>query len=65
MVAPSFPAEFTEWSDAQFAGMRRALGFKLVNEVAFGADLVAERYRRLLEETKGQRFIDDHVRNRR
>jgi signal transduction histidine kinase/Fe-S-cluster-containing hydrogenase component 2 len=57
MVAPSFPAEFVEWSDGQLVGMVRALGFKFVNEVAFGADLVAGQYRRLLEETKGQRFI--------
>jgi len=57
MVAPSFPAEFAEWSDGQLVGMVRALGFEFVNEVAFGADLVAGQYRRLLEETKGQRFI--------
>jgi hypothetical protein len=45
LVAPSFPAEFTEIADyRQFVGMLRALGFSHVFEVAFGADLVANRY---------------------
>lgn len=54
VVAPSFPAEFPELSGAQVAGMIRQLGFSLVCEVAFGADLVASEYRKLLH-TSGQR----------
>jgi len=53
IVAPSFPAEFAEFDYRVLVGMIRALGFARVNEVAFGADLVADRYRRLLEEESG------------
>lgn len=56
-VAPSFPAAFSECDYREFVGMLRALGFMYVHEVAFGADLVAARYRRLLEENRGKRFI--------
>jgi len=56
-LAPSFPAEFTGVDFRQVVGMIRALGFPLVHEVAFGADLVAKAYRRLVAETNGQRFI--------
>jgi len=48
-LAPSFPAEFSECSPERLIGMVRALGFDLVCEVAFGADLVAEQYRRFLQ----------------
>lgn len=45
-IAPSFPAEFTELSDyKQLVGMVRALGFDMVTEVGFGADMVAVAYR--------------------
>ncbi|HMM12184.1 MAG TPA: [Fe-Fe] hydrogenase large subunit C-terminal domain-containing protein [Bacteroidales bacterium] len=48
MVAPSFPAEFTELDHpGRLVGMLRALGFEKVTEVAFGADLVARSYRSL------------------
>jgi len=58
MIAPSFPAEFQAEVDfRQLVGMVRALGFSRVAEVAFGADLVAERYRRLLVQNKGSRHI--------
>ncbi|HNS16865.1 MAG TPA: [Fe-Fe] hydrogenase large subunit C-terminal domain-containing protein [Bacteroidales bacterium] len=51
LVAPSFPAEFTEFSDFRvFVGKLRALGFDHVMEVAFGADLVAGEYARLIDE---------------
>ena len=49
-VAPSFPAEFPDLENHRvLVGMLRALGFDLVTEVAFGADLTADRYRRLME----------------
>jgi len=44
-IAPSFPAEFTEIPDHRvLVGMIRKLGFDYVNEVAFGADIVAKEY---------------------
>jgi iron only hydrogenase large subunit-like protein/nitrogen-specific signal transduction histidine kinase len=52
ILAPSFPAEFQELSDyRQLIGMIKALGFKYVLEVSFGADLVADRYKKLVEES--------------
>jgi signal transduction histidine kinase/iron only hydrogenase large subunit-like protein len=56
-IAPSFPAEFTGTDYPRVVGMLRALGFHIVAEVSFGADLVARRYRELLSLTKGHRFI--------
>jgi iron only hydrogenase large subunit-like protein/nitrogen-specific signal transduction histidine kinase len=53
IVAPSFPAEFTEIQDHQvLVGMIRLLGFTHVAEVSFGADLVADRYKKLVEESR-------------
>src|SRR5512137_1975244 len=44
IVAPSFPAEFQEFTDyRRLIGMIKALGFNHVLEVSFGADLVAGR----------------------
>ncbi|MCK9521553.1 MAG: ATP-binding protein [Proteobacteria bacterium] len=56
-LAPSFPAEFPGISHQRVVGMLRKLGFHLVTEVAFGADLVASRYRKLISEHPDQRFI--------
>lgn len=49
LLAPSFPAEFTDCEERQLVGLLRALGFTGVYEVGFGADLVARRYRQLIE----------------
>ena len=62
LVAPSFSAEFYDLIESQdpeiLVGMLRKLGFELVTEVGFGADLVAQRYRQLLDShAPGQRFI--------
>ena len=57
IVAPSFPAEFVEYDYKVFLGMIKALGFTYVNEVAFGADLVAERYRKLIESDREGHWI--------
>lgn len=57
VVAPSFPAEFSDIPWPKLVGMIRALGFESVVEVAAGADLVADRYRKLLARTNGQRYI--------
>ncbi len=53
IVAPSFPAEFFDIPDHHIlAGMIKSLGFELVAEVSFGADLVADRYKKLVSGTK-------------
>jgi iron only hydrogenase large subunit-like protein/nitrogen-specific signal transduction histidine kinase len=58
IIAPSFPAEFQEFSDhRQLVGMVRALGFKYVAEVSFGADLIAARYKELLANSPDKTFI--------
>ncbi|MFO7722960.1 MAG: [Fe-Fe] hydrogenase large subunit C-terminal domain-containing protein [Bacteroidales bacterium] len=45
IIAPSFPAEFTEFENHEvLVGMIRALGFDYVMEVAFGADIVTAAY---------------------
>ena len=60
IVAPSFPAEFTELTDHKIlVGMIRALGFEHVFEVSFGADLVADRYKRLLTGSKDYYISSD------
>lgn len=58
LIAPSFPAEFTDVADYKlFVGMLRALGFSYVFEVAFGADLVAQQYQHLFEDRSGKGYI--------
>lgn len=57
IVAPSFPAEFTDIPPGKLVAMIRALGFHSVHEVALGADLVAYEYRRLLEKYPDKRYI--------
>ncbi len=53
IIAPSFPAEFSDISDHHILiGMIKALGFEYVAEVSFGADLVADRYKKLVLEEK-------------
>jgi len=53
IIAPSFPAEFYDIPDHHvLTGMIKALGFELVAEVSFGADLVADRYKKLVSEGK-------------
>jgi signal transduction histidine kinase/iron only hydrogenase large subunit-like protein len=44
LVAPSFPAEFSEGDAARLVGALRRSGFARVVEVAHGADLVSEAY---------------------
>jgi len=56
-LAPSFPVEFSSIDPLRFAGMIKALGFKYVCEVAFGADLASLQYRRLINENPGKKFI--------
>lgn len=50
-IAPSFPAEFLEIEDYRtIVGMIKKLGFKHVTEVAFGADLVALKYKEIFDD---------------
>jgi nitrogen-specific signal transduction histidine kinase/iron only hydrogenase large subunit-like protein len=56
-LAPSFPAEFPDIPYTQVIGMLRALGFHVVAEVSFGADLVAREYAKMLAESDGKRHI--------
>ena len=56
-VAPSFPAEIGDRDVRQMVGSLRKMGFSLVCEVAFGADLVARAYRDLLAQRPNDSFI--------
>ncbi|MFW5698545.1 MAG: [Fe-Fe] hydrogenase large subunit C-terminal domain-containing protein [Planctomycetota bacterium] len=61
VLAPSFPAEWPDCAPEAVAGMVRALGFDQVCEVAFGADLVAERYRQLLDDESRAGTVKRHI----
>lgn len=57
-IAPSFPAEFSDISDYRLlVGMIRKLGFCKVVEVAFGADIVAREYQKLLSLNNENSYI--------
>jgi len=57
-IAPSFPAEFSEFNDYKtFVGMIRELGFDYVTEVAFGADLVARKYKEIFADKQHKPII--------
>ncbi len=49
IIAPSFAAEFADYDHKTLVGIIDALGFKWVNEVAFGADLVAKKYKEIMD----------------
>ncbi len=58
IVDPSISAEFGDIADyRRFVEMIRRLGFDFVVEVAFGADLVALRYKKLFEDFRGKYYI--------
>lgn len=56
-LAPSFPAEFADVDYRRVVGVLRALGFDRVCEVAFGADLVADRYQKLLAARDEKHYV--------
>jgi two-component system NtrC family sensor kinase len=56
-VAPSFPAAFNTVRPGQFIGGLRQMGFTRVVEVAFGADLVAREYRKLIAHKNGRPML--------
>ncbi len=58
ILAPSFPAEFTDIGDYRILiGMLRALGFDKVMEVAFGADVVTACYEDLFSSSVDKSYI--------
>ncbi len=58
LVDPTIAAEFPDITDyRKFVSMLRKLGFTYVNEVSFGADLIAAEYARLLKEFRGKYYI--------
>ena len=58
IVAPSISGEFSDITDyRKFVRMIKQLGFQYVNEVSFGADLVAYEYKELFENFKGKYYI--------
>jgi signal transduction histidine kinase/Pyruvate/2-oxoacid:ferredoxin oxidoreductase delta subunit len=57
ILAPSFAAEFSRHDYRQLVGAIRRLGFASVHEVAFGAELVAKEYRRLVAADSGKLWI--------
>ncbi len=60
IVAPSFPAEFSDIPDHRvLIGMIKAIGFEYVAEVSFGADLVADKYKKLVTENKDYYISSD------
>ncbi len=60
IIAPSFPAEFYDIPDHRIlVGMIKSLGFSHVAEVSFGADLVADRYKKLVNENSGYYISSD------
>lgn len=58
IVDPTISGEFPDITDyRKFVEMIRSLGFSYVNEVSFGVDLVARRYRKLIHDFKGKYYI--------
>jgi signal transduction histidine kinase/iron only hydrogenase large subunit-like protein len=56
-IAPSFPAEFTEYDHRMLVGMIKRLGFWKVVEVGFGADLVSRKMKDLLDGNPESNYI--------
>jgi iron only hydrogenase large subunit-like protein len=58
IVAPSISGEFHDITDyRKFVKMIKQLGFDHVNEVSFGADIIALKYKELFENFKGKFYI--------
>ncbi|MGQ9696924.1 MAG: [Fe-Fe] hydrogenase large subunit C-terminal domain-containing protein [Armatimonadota bacterium] len=56
-LAPSFPAAFPGVRPGQVVSAMRELGFALVMEVAFGAELVTREYAKLYAQSDGRPII--------
>jgi Na+-translocating ferredoxin:NAD+ oxidoreductase RNF subunit RnfB len=58
IVAPSISGEFHDITDyRKFVQMIKHLGFDYVNEVSFGADIIALKYAELFKNFKGKYYI--------
>jgi len=58
IIDPTISGEFPDIADyRKFVEMIRSLGFKYVNEVSFGVDLVAAKYKELLDNFRGKYYI--------
>jgi Na+-translocating ferredoxin:NAD+ oxidoreductase RNF subunit RnfB len=58
LVDPSIAGEFPDITDyRKFVSMLRKLGFNIIQEVAFGVELVADEYRKLIESSRGKYYI--------
>jgi ferredoxin len=58
MLDPSIAGEFPDITDyRKFVSMVRKLGFRYVHEVAFGVELVAAEYRKLINDSKGKYYL--------
>lgn len=61
IVDPSIASEFPDILDYRnFVSMIRALGFSFVNEISFGADLVAIKYKNILDNFKGKYYVSSN-----
>ncbi|NCA76115.1 MAG: 4Fe-4S dicluster domain-containing protein [Alphaproteobacteria bacterium] len=55
---PAISGEFHDITDyRKFVGMIRELGFTYVSEVSFGVDLIASRYKELLDNFRGKYYF--------
>jgi Na+-translocating ferredoxin:NAD+ oxidoreductase RNF subunit RnfB len=58
IVAPSISGEFHDVTDyRKFVQMIKHLGFDFVNEMSFGADIIALKYAELFKDFKGKYYI--------
>jgi len=58
LVDPSIAGEFPDITDyRKFVSMIRKLGFTYVQEVAFGVELVAGLYKKLIRDSKGKYYL--------
>lgn len=58
IVDPSIAGEFPDITDyRKFVSMLRKLGFNIIQEVAFGVELVAGQYKELITKSKGKYYI--------
>ena len=62
VCAPSIAGEFVDISDyRKFVKMIRYLGFSYVNEMSFGVDIIAAKYRELTtQNSSGKYYISSH-----
>jgi iron only hydrogenase large subunit-like protein len=58
IVDPSIAGEFPDITDyRKFVSMLRKLGFNIIQEVAFGVELVANQYKELIDDSKGKYYL--------